>query len=286
MKIVVTGGSGQFGRCLRLRADRTRSHWLFLERRSLDITDTNDWEAVLAHEQPDWVINAAAYTNVEAAEDHRDEAFRINADGAGLAARMCAEAGVKFIHLSTDYVFDGRAQEPYTEDAPVNPLSVYGESKLAGDHAVHAAHPEAIIIRLSWLYSPYGKNFMRTMLQRFREGLSTKVVNDQVASPTCGLTFADDLQLLIRAAQNKSALLGKTYHYAQTGEASWYDFAREIAQQAQLQPDLSAVSTAEFPTKAVRPAYSKLDTARFCSAIGRPIIDWETALHYCLNALQ
>lgn len=286
MKIVVTGGAGQFGQCLMAQADRGLAQWVFLERRSLDIANPNDWEAVIAHEQPNWVINAAAYTNVEAAEDHREEAFLINAEAAALGAKLCAQAGVNFIHLSTDYVFDGTAKTPYDEDAPTHPLSVYGASKLAGELAVRAAHPNAVIVRLSWLYSPYGKNFMRTMLQRFHDRLPTKVVNDQVASPTCGLSFADDLQLLIRAAQTKTDLLGKTYHYAQAGEASWYDFACEIARHAQLQPDLSAVSTAEFPTKALRPPYSKLDSSRFCNAIGRPVHDWQTALQHCLNALQ
>ncbi|MGF1563765.1 MAG: dTDP-4-dehydrorhamnose reductase [Flavobacteriales bacterium] len=285
MKIVVTGGSGQFGQCLKVQADRQLAAWIFLERRSLDIANANDWEAVLAHEQPDWVINAAAYTNVEAAEDHRDEAFRINAEGVALGAKLCAEAGVNFIHLSTDYVFDGAAKTPYDEAAPTHPLSVYGASKLAGERAVRAAHPEAIIVRLSWLYSPYGKNFLRTMLQRFADGMPTRVVNDQVASPTCGLSFADDLQELIRAANKNKKLLGSTLHYAQGGEASWYDFARAIADLSNRTVELSAVDSAAFPTKAVRPAYSKLDTTRFCKAIGRDIADWKSDLQRCINAM-
>lgn len=286
MKILVTGGSGQLGQCLKACADGAHATWVFTDRKSLDIIDRNAWQAVLASERPDWVINAAAYTNVEAAEDHRDDAYRINADAAALGAKLCAEAHVNFIHLSTDYVFDGTERSPYREDASTHPLSVYGSSKLAGERAVREAHPAAIIIRLSWLYSPYGKNFMRTMLQRFHEGAPTRVVNDQVASPTCGLCFADDLQELIRAAKENKKLLGSTLHYAQTGEASWYDFARAIADMSNRSVELSAVDSAAFPTKAVRPVYSKLDTTRFCKAIGRDIADWRSALQRCLNAMK
>lgn len=274
------------GQCLKAQPDQPTTHYVFADRAMLDIANRANWQRVLSAERPDLVINAAAYTNVEAAEDHPDEASRINVDAAATAAQCCAEAGVHFVHTSTDYVFDGRATKPYTEANATHPLSVYGTTKRDGELAVQAAHPEAIIVRLSWLYSPYGKNFMRTMLQRFREGLPTRVVNDQVASPTCGLTFADDLQLLIRAAQNNPTLYGKVYHYAQSGEASWYDFACEIARLSQSAVVPTAVSSKEFPTKAVRPRYSKLDTTRFCAAIGREITDWQSALQNCLNRMK
>jgi len=282
MKILVSGGRGQLGQALRNRGARFEGSVVLLDRDQLDITRRADWERAIQTHRPNLIVNAAAYTAVDLAEIHPDQAFAMNRDAAGLSARIAAEHGLPFVHFSTDYVFDGLKSEPYLESDQPNPTSVYGRSKYEGEQLVLRAHPQAWVIRLSWLYSPYAKNFLNTMLHEFAANEAVKVVNDQVASPTCALTFADHLFEFCTQGLTQN-LPGGVYHYSQGGEASWYDFAVAIREAVGATSEITPVATSAYTSSVKRPAYSKLDTSRFAAVINTHIPTWQAALHTCLS---
>ncbi len=282
MKILVSGGRGQLGQALRNRGARFEGSVVLLDRDQLDITRRADWERAIKTHMPDLIVNAAAYTAVDLAEIHPDQAFAMNRDAAGLSARIAAEHRLPFVHFSTDYVFDGLKSAPYLESDQPNPTSVYGRSKYEGEQHVLREHPEAFVIRLSWLYSPYAKNFLNTMLHKFAANEAVKVVNDQVASPTCALTFADHLfEFCTQSLTQK--LPGGVYHYSQGGEASWYDFAVAIREAVGATAEITPVATSAYASSVKRPAYSKLDASRFAALINTHIPTWQAALRTCLS---
>jgi dTDP-4-dehydrorhamnose reductase len=256
MKVLVTGGRGQLGRSVAARTDVWAP-----DVDELDICDPAQAARVAGH---DLVINAAAYTAVDKAEGERDRAFAINRDGAGHLARACAERGIRLLHVSTDYVFDGTGTRPYREDDPIAPLGVYGASKAEGEQAVHEAG--GTVVRTSWLFAEGGPSFVHTMLRLARERPVLRVVADQRGCPTYAGDLADALLALGKLPQ-----LAPTYHYCNTGATTWHAFATAIVEEARKKTQLAcdrieAITTAEYPTPAKRPAYSVLDTERIRQA--------------------
>lgn len=259
MKILLTGANGQLGRCFQ---DRLPTEWKILATDSaeLDITDLKRVEEVVKNFQPDAIVNAAAYTAVDKAESEPEIAENINMHGPQNLAIVATKYNVRLVHVSTDYVFDGNATEPYNEDSATNPLSVYGKTKLAGEQAVAQVSPEAIIVRTAWVFSEYGNNFVKTMLRLAKERNSLSIVNDQRGCPT----YAGDLAQAIISLLEKNAESG-IYHYCGDKEVSWYEFAEEIFKVASKRnaissaPTLTAISTGEYLTPAKRPKYSSLD---------------------------
>lgn len=240
--------------------------------------------------RPDLLINAAAYTDVDKAESERELAFRINAAAAGEAGEASASIGVPIIQLSTDYVFDGQAREPYREDLPTAPISVYGASKLAGEKVVRAANPQHLIVRSSWLFSPFGRNFVRTMLNLAKDRAEIAVVDDQLGSPTSALDLASALAEIARQwAAGAETGMGRTYHVTNGGQASWFELATQVMAEARSRGLPSAhvrpIASAEWPAKAPRPVNSRLDSSRFAVDFGYALPDWRTALAATLDRI-
>jgi dTDP-4-dehydrorhamnose reductase len=236
--------------------------------------------ALLDRTAPTVVVNAAAYTAVDKAEEDRDAAFRANAESPGALARWCAAHGVPLVHYSTDYVFDGRGTAPYAVDAPTAPLGVYGASKLAGEEAVRAAGGQHLIIRTAWVYASHGKNFLLTMLRVGAQRDELRVVADQIGTPTSAALIADVTAQVLRQGTEASG----TWHLTAAGQTSWHGFAEAIFARAVASgllpraPQVVAIPTSEYPTPARRPAYSCLDTTSLQRDFGIDLPPWETAL--------
>ena len=273
---LVTGANGQLGSELRLLLGASA---VFVGRDELDITDENAVKAFFAAHSFDFVINCAAYTAVDKAEDDFEAADRINRLGPALLAKYCKHT----IQVSTDYVFDGTAHLPYKEEDAVRPLSVYGATKLAGEEAVLAEADTAIIIRTAWLYSSYGTNFMKTMLRLGTERDSLGVVFDQVGTPTYAADLADAIVAML--PQIKPGMK-EVYHYSNEGVASWYDFAVAIMEESGLNCAVRPLETFEYPTKATRPAYSVLNKAKIRRDFGLTIPHWLDGLKRCIAKLN
>nr|WP_225590928.1 dTDP-4-dehydrorhamnose reductase [Pseudoxanthomonas sp. PXM03] len=235
--------------------------------------------------QPTVVINAAAYTAVDKAEDDIEAAFRANAEAPGVLARACADRGIPFVHYSTDYVFDGQGTRPYREDDAISPLGVYGASKLAGEEAVREAGGRHVILRTAWVYGQYGHNFLRTMLRVGAERDELRVVADQNGTPTPASLIADVTVELLRKQTDVSG----TFHLTPRGETSWHGFAEAIFNEAVARgllaraPRVLAITTADYPTRAKRPSYSRLDVGKLEQQLGRPLPDWRTGLQQVLG---
>lgn len=277
--ILVTGAGGQLGQELK-QALRGREA-LFLGSGELDITDAEACRRAVAENGVTVIINAAAYTKVDKAEDERERALAVNGQGPLNLARAAHETGARVVQVSTDYVFDGRKRSPYGEDDAPNPLTVYGRSKLAGEDAVLDHAPRAWVVRTGWLYSAHGHNFMKTMLRLGREKSEISVVDDQRGTPTHAAHLA-------RALAQMPDVPGESgiFHYADEGEASWYDFATRIMQIAGLPCRVNPIATSAYPTPALRPAYSVLDKARVKSAFRVETNDWQDGVAACVKALQ
>ena len=273
MRLLLIGRDGQLARSLAERAaDHPDIDLVTSSRAEADLSSSGSVAARIAEVRPDLVVNAAAYTAVDQAEDEPALAFRINGEGAGEAAAAARDVGAPIIQLSTDYVFDGRASEPYREDAPVNPLSVYGRSKLEGEEAVRAANPDHLILRTAWVYSPFGRNFVKTMVAAAGQRDVLTVVGDQQGCPTSALDLADVILAIAgRWGRGDRIWLGQTYHLAGAGSASWAELALETMAQCRRlglpAAEVTPIRTADWPTKAERPAYAVLD----CTGIERDL---------------
>jgi dTDP-4-dehydrorhamnose reductase len=274
MKALIVGGAGQLGRGLAVTAPAGMdvvSH----DRDTLDITDAASVDAVVASEKPDLILNAAAYTAVDKAESNEDAAYAVNATAVGLLAEAAVKHGARLVHVSTDFVFDGKAGVSYAPDAATNPLSAYGRTKLAGERL---AGQGALIVRTAWVYAPTGGNFVRTMIRLMGERPEVRVVADQIGTPTYAPGLAAALWTM--AANGVTG----THHYTDAGAASWYDFAVAIQEEALAAGLLSAavpvipIATTDFPTPAIRPSYSVLDKTSTFVALGRPTPHWRTNL--------
>lgn len=284
MKILLTGREGQVARSLLEAAPAFPGIELLpVGRPELDMADAGSVVRVIHALTPDLVINAAAYTAVDQAEDEPDLAFRINAAAAGEAAAAAREIGAGIIQLSTDYVFDGQASTPYAEDAPTNPLSVYGRSKLAGEEAVRAANPQHLILRTAWVYSPFGRNFVKTMIAAARDRDELSVVSDQTGCPTSAPDLAEAIFAIAERWRGGDPIgNGNTYHLAGGGSASWFDLASEVMAQCALfgmpTAAVQPVSTADWPTRAVRPPFAVLDGNKAERDLGIRLPDWRASV--------
>jgi dTDP-4-dehydrorhamnose reductase len=283
VRAILLGAGGMLGRALMGSAPKGVDLVAF-RRSELDIADARALDRTLQESRPDVVINAAAYTAVDKAEAEREAAFRINGGAVGNLGRLAARIGSTVVHFSTDYVFDGRVSRPYREQDEPNPLNVYGASKLAGERALQASGAASLILRTSWLFGLHGRSFPRTMLERARSDLHTRVVRDQVGRPTSTTDLARATwHLLARQA------LGLT-HVANSGFATWYDVARQIFRTVGRLHLLASCTSEEYSTGARRPPYSVLDTTRADVLLGSQLPPWETALasflQHCLGAPQ
>lgn len=285
--VLVTGGDGQLGCALRALIEKMNLpfRFYFTDAGELDITDRSQIESFVVGQQIRYILNCAAYTAVDKAEEEREMAFTINAAGVENIALVAKQYGVKVIHLSTDFVFDGASTVPYDEESEPHPLSVYGETKLKGEQLLQAAGGEWLILRTSWLYSEYGSNFVKTMLRLMRERELLTVIDDQRGSPT----YATDLAEMMIHILQQSEVNGWTnglFHFSNRGQTSWYGFADAIRRVAGIENcKLVPVTTAEYPTAARRPAYSVMDLTKISNRFRVEIPTWEEALQRCLQKI-
>jgi dTDP-4-dehydrorhamnose reductase len=293
--ILVTGVNGQVGSEIRHLVDQRllaidHQHFYFTDKETLDITDPEAVENFVKTHAIDTIINAAAYTAVDKAEDDEINADRVNHLAIRYLAQAAKEHHAKLIHISTDYVFDGKNYKPYTEEDVTNPNGVYGATKLAGEKAIQEINPDnAIIIRTSWVYSSYGANFVKTMLRLGKERDSLGVIFDQVGTPTYAKDLAKAILEIVPQLNSHSERDSESeveiYHYSNEGVASWYDFAKAIFELSDIACQVNPIETKEYPTPAARPHYSLLNKAKIKKVFEIDIPYWKNSLDNCLNVL-
>lgn len=289
-RVLVVGRQGQLAVSLAERAARQGIPLLFAARPELDLTDPDSIHRAVSQSGASVIVNAAAYTAVDQAESEPDVADRINGLAPGILADAAAQAGARLIHVSTDYVFAGDSATAYREEDPVGPTSAYGRSKLAGEKVVQERLSDFVILRTAWVYSPFGKNFVKTMLSLAETRPELRVVGDQIGNPTSALDLADGILHLISTwRDNPDRGLGATYHLAGTGAASWADFAREIFAQSRARggpaAEVTAISSTEWPVKAPRPLNSQLDSSLFARTFGYSQPPWQESLSEVIGRL-
>ncbi|MCP1104979.1 dTDP-4-dehydrorhamnose reductase [Serratia nevei] len=285
MRVLLTGAAGQLGRCL---TDRFPADWTLLATDSLqlDITDSAAIAATVEQFKPDAIVNAAAYTAVDKAESEPEKARAINVDGPAFLATAAANLDIPLVHVSTDYVFDGTATEPYCETAPCSPASVYGQTKFDGECAALKIHSKTVVIRTAWVFSEYGNNFVKTMLRVGAQRSELGVVSDQYGCPT----YAGDIADVIISMLSNPHLPYGVYHYCGDSAVSWFGFAQAIFEEAQAsslyahQVKVNPIATHEYPTPASRPAYSILSTEKIC-ALGLSPSPWRQQLKPVLSKI-
>lgn len=283
MNILVTGANGQLGNEMQVLARENLQHtYFFTDVQELDICDEQAVYAYVSEHKIDIIVNCAAYTAVDKAEDNVELCDKLNNVAPGYLARAAQANGAAMIQVSTDYVFDGTAHIPYTEEEPTCPASVYGSTKLAGEQNVMDHCEKAMVIRTAWLYSIYGNNFVKTMIRLGQERDSLGVIFDQIGTPT----YANDLAQAIFAAINKGVVRG-IYHFSDEGVCSWYDFTIAIHRLAGIAScKVKPLHTADYPAKAPRPHYSVLDKTKIKDTFGIEIPHWEESLKRCINQLR
>lgn len=291
LNILVTGGNGQLGRCLRDASKGSSNRYIFsdinefpgLETLRLDICNPAAVDIVVDSEKVDVIVNCAGYTNVDKSEDEPELADQLNHIAAANLASSARRCGAVLIHISTDYIFGGSASTPITEDADPSPLGVYGATKLAGERSIMASACKHIIIRTAWLYSKYGRNFARTMFTLTANHPSVKVVNDQTGTPTYGPDLA---RFIVGIIDGKQLGNTGTYNFTDEGVCSWYDFASEICSLAGHNCKVAPCRTSDYPTKARRPHYSVLDKSLVKATFGISIPHWTEPLKECIEELK
>lgn len=281
--ILVTGASGQLGMEFRtLAGSYPGFRFIFVGKEELPIENEKALNAFFELTDFFACINCAAYTAVDKAETEKDAAMRINGEAVGKLAAYCYLNGTHFIHLSTDYVFNGESERPYKEDDPTDPVNFYGNTKLMGEQAALQNNPESLIIRTSWVYSEYGNNFVKTMLRLMDERESLGVVADQFGCPT----YAADLAAAVLTILEEKQWVPGIYHYCNEGIISWYDLAKAIKDESGWSGELRAITTADFPTAAKRPGYSALDHQKIKNTYGVEIMNWRDSLQKCIRRLS
>lgn len=282
-KIVVIGSHGQLGSELKdLSVQYPNYIFYFFDREHLDIVQEEAVKAKIKELQPYFLINCAAYTAVDKAETEQEICYAINAEAVKYLAKACKENNTKFIHISTDYVFDGTATTPYTEESPTNPQSVYGLSKLQGEHVAVEQHSESVIIRTAWVYSFYGANFVKTMMRLMQSRPEIGVVADQQGSPTYAADLAESIMNIIEAETWQPGV----YHYTNEGTITWFEFAQAIKEIAGLECNVNPISTDQYPTPAKRPQYSVLDKSKIKATYKVELKPWKESLQQCIQKLK
>ncbi|MDR0367678.1 MAG: dTDP-4-dehydrorhamnose reductase [Bacteroidales bacterium] len=285
MKILITGGCGQLGRSLKDVATSYPQHdFIHTDIDTLDITDYRRVDSFIAQQRPDVMINCAAYTAVDTAENDPEQALRLNAEVVETLAQIARRENIFLVHISTDYVFNGKGFRPYNEDHATAPVSVYGKTKLLGEQAVLRHRCHSAIVRTSWLYSEYGTNFVKTMLRLGEEQQQINVVNDQIGTPTCALDLAEAIMQIV----SRKDLVEQTqiYHFSNEGIASWYDFAKAIMELGNRPCEVLPVATEQYPTPAQRPFYSVLDKQKIKSRFSLTIPYWKKSLEACIERIS
>ena len=288
MRVLLTGAEGQVGSEVAMLADEAFDVRAY-SRSALDITSAAAINRRFDEAMPDIVVNCAAYTAVDRAEDEAELAHAVNADALGLLGRACADRGIGIIHLSTDYVFDGRKPTPYVEDDPPNPLGVYGASKLGGEEQLRAATDRHIILRVSWVFGRLGRSFVDTILRLARTRDTLTVVDDQVGAPSPAAAIADAVRRIAEATNATDEHWG-TYHFSTAPPLSWCAFARRIVSAAaasgllEAPPDVQPITTADWPAKAARPLNSRLDPAKVARTFGYEPQSWDVHLRHYLQS--
>ena len=288
MNILVTGSNGQLGNEMRIVSEQLKQHtFFFTDVAELDITDKVAVNEFFKQNAPDIVVNCAAYTDVNRAESDLEKAELINATAPKILAECCKANGAKFIHVSTDYVFDGSAHLPYKETDKEHPVSAYGTTKYHGEQNIVASGCEYVIIRTCWLYSSFGKNFVKTMATLGATKEELGVVFDQVGTPTYAADLANAIATIIaKTAQDTAAFVKGIYHFSNEGVCSWYDFTVAIMGLYNLNCRIKPLHTDEYPTPANRPAYSVLDKTKIKNTFGITIPHWYESLKVCVKKLQ
>jgi dTDP-4-dehydrorhamnose reductase len=287
-KIVVTGGNGQLGKELQeISSSYPQFQFYFLSRNDMPIDQFELVRNYFNTLKPAYCINCAAYTAVDKAESEKELAFQVNGEAVGVLAAVCKEHDTKIIHISTDYVFNGQGTYPYTENFPTDPINVYGASKLEGEKQAIQLNPDCIIIRTSWVYSSFGKNFVKTMMRLMNEKDEVKVINDQVGSPT----YAADLaEVILKIIGDGPLTIDKwapgIYNFSNEGIITWYEFAVAIKEMINCPCDVKPIITSEYPTPAKRPAYSVLDKTRIQETFGIQLKDWKNSLAICIEKIK
>ena len=283
MKILMLGKTGQVGGALtpllrQLAGSSADEAVVTLGRADVDLSDAAALAQAVQRVQPSLIVNAAAHTAVDRAETESDAAFAINAVAPGVLAAQAAKLNALLVHYSTDYVFDGSQRTPYRESDPTHPLGVYGESKLAGEQAVEASGCRHLLLRTSWVYDSTGRNFLTTMLRLAKQHGKLRVVGDQHGSPTSAALIAEATVHLIRCALDQPDLAGGLYHLTAQGQTTWQGFAQAIMRKAGLDVPIEAITTADYPTPAKRPAYSVLNCGKLQTQFNYRLPDWQQAL--------
>ena len=282
-KILVTGANGQLGQCLqKISSQFEEFEFIFTDSETLDITNKEEVNDFFWQNAPDFCINAAAYTAVDLAETDVEKAFLVNAEGTENLAEACAENNAQFIHVSTDYVFDGENNLAYTEEDFTNPLGVYGASKLAGDELALEVNPCSVILRTSWVYSEFGKNFVKTMLNLFATKEELSIVADQFGQPTNANDLAEAIMKIIKSEKITPGI----FNFSNLGRISWFDFAEKIAELSDAKIKLNAIETSQYPTPAKRPKNSVLDLDKISKTYAIQLKPWEESLEGCFQILQ
>lgn len=285
-RILITGASGQLGNEMRLLSDKFPAFIFdFTDIAELDLCDSEVVMDYCMRTKPSYIVNCAAYTAVDKAEDETELCYKVNRDAVFNLAKAATAIGAKVLHVSTDYVFDGTAHTPYLESDPVCPVSVYGKSKLAGEEALQSACPESVILRTSWLYSAFGNNFVKTMIKLGKEREKLTVIFDQIGTPTYAGDLASALMQIVVASEKGSFVPG-IYNFSNEGICSWYDFTISIHKIAGITGcRVLPIESKDYPTKAARPAYSVLNKNKIKAVYGITIPHWETSLAACIAKL-
>ena len=281
--ILVTGSNGQLGSEMQQAAKRFPNFkYIFTDVAELDICDKNTLNNFVKKNGVNFIVNCAAYTAVDKAEDDVELCYKINRDAVKNIAEVAQENAVKVVHVSTDYVFDGTNYVPYTEDMPVCPSSVYGKSKLEGEQVLLENCKDAVIIRTSWLYSSFGNNFVKTMMKLGTERDNLNVIFDQVGTPTYAADLAENI---LNVISHESFVPG-IYHFSDEGVCSWYDFTKTIHRIANITCNVQPIETKDYPVRTPRPHYSVLNKAKIKSTYGISIPHWEESLEKCINLIH
>ena len=281
--ILVTGCNGQLGKELQVLAESfPEYHFVFASREDLKLHHFELVENFFLAAKPQYCINCAAYTAVDKAEAEQELAMLVNSKAVGNLAAVCKKYQTKLIHISTDYVFDGESEIPYSEEDSTDPINIYGASKLLGEQFCMKENPDAIIIRTSWVYSSFGHNFVKTMMRLMNERNELSVVSDQVGSPTYAADLAKAILTIISFGKWEAGI----YHYSNEGKISWFEFAQEIKKLTKSKTIVKPILTAEYPTPAKRPKFSLLNKEKIRSVFHIQIVEWKISLKKCIELLQ